>query len=498
MRPILPIAFFLMILSVACNNSKSILSKYFTPDNLPEQTFTINTGQDTTVITKQGIKIHIPANAIEASNKIATLIIKEALALDDILRAGLTTTTGNELLASDGMFYIGTKEKSTIVKPLQVFLPVATADNKMQLYKGVDVGGKIDWQAPEKMGKPITNISDSREILFKTDCSSCHAVEAVLTGPPLAWEDKRKPIQWLRDYTRNNSKVLARGDKYACCIVNQKRWPGMMSFDSLSDWQIDAMYRYIDKVSKEKGIPQPRGNILTICDSCYFYHDYYYRLSHARDSLVKANQPMVNIDITPPKDVIFVKDTVIDNLVEQPQFNAEYYQFNITAFGWLNVDAILSGYSNLAESNLKVKLNNAATDRMEVFLIVPAYKIFQRGGLLDDNINYGFFKKDGTVNLLQGENTIVFAIGEERGKIYFGETPFIAGLSQNVAIDVHESSKKEIEGFFKTAHAEKVKMSIEKTKNFKGIKAIDDELGSARKIVEACSCSYTRDTTTFK
>jgi len=492
MRFIKPTLVVLLLLALqACNtgSNKSILSKYFNTNNLTEQLFTINTRQDTTVTTKQGIKIYIPANAIDAGGATkVTLTIKEALTLDDILKSGLTTTTDGEMLASDGMFYIGTKEKASIVKPLQAFLPTAVVNNKMQLYEGEEKDGKINWQEPANMNKPVTTMTDSGKVLFMANCAACHAVTKDATGPALAWEDKKKPLQWLRDFTRNNAKVLGRGDKYACCIFNKYK-SSMTIFDSLlNDQQIDAIYRYIDKVSAEEGMPVPTGKELSTCDSCNYYHEYLYKLEHVRDSLVKDKGPMVNIDIVPPRDVVFVKDTVINDLIATPDFNAEYYQFDIKAFGWLNVDALLSGWPNLASSVLKVNLANAGTDRMEVFMIVPAYKVFQKGGLLSDDTSYGFFKKDGTVNLIQGERTIVFAVGEENDKMYFGETPFAATLSQNIVINVHESNRREIEHFFKNAHAEDIKMDVEKSKNYKDIKAIDKELGNARQAVANCSC----------
>lgn len=489
-KPSLVILLLLALKACTTGSNNSVLSKYFNTSNLTEQLFTINTRQDTTVTTKQGIRIHIAANAIDAGTAAnVTLTVKEALTLENILKSGLTTTTNGEMLASDGMFYINTKEKATIVKPLQAFLPTAVVNNKMQLYRGEEKNGEMNWVEPAKTGKPTTYMTDSGEVLFKANCAGCHAVTKEATGPALAWEDKKKSLQWLRDFTRNTGEVMRRGDKYACCIFSKYK-SVMTIFDSLlNDHQIDAIYRYIDKVSAEESIPMPICKELTACDSCNYYHDYFYKLARARDSLVKDNGPMVKFDFTlPPTNVVVRNDMAESDLVEEKTFSAEYYQLEIKAFGWLNVDTLVSGWPNLATSNLKVKLANAGTGRMEVFMIVPAYKVFQRGGLLDDNTNYGFYKNDGTVNLMQGENTIVFAIGEEKGKIYFGETPFAASLSQNIVINVHESNKKEIERFFKNAHAEDIKMDVEKSKNYKDIKAIDKELGNARQALANCSC----------
>jgi mono/diheme cytochrome c family protein len=496
MRPFIPALLVIIMLAVACNGSnKRILSAYFKPANLPEQTFTINTAQDTTVITKQGIKIHIPAGAIDAVDKAVTLTVKEALTLDEILKAGLTTTTGNQLLASDGMFYIGTKEKASIKKPLQIFLPTPAADNNMQLYKGVENDGKIDWRQPAKLNTAETNMTDSGEVLFKTNCTSCHSVDKELTGPALLWEDKYRPLRWLRDFTRNNFKLFKSGDRYTCCLLKKYLSKGAMTnFDFLSDYQIDAMYRYIDKESKRLGIPYDSTDGYRDCDSCYYYKDYFYKLQHARDSLVKTNSNMVDINMIPPDNVEYVDKVSPTNLVSPTTYNAEYYQFDVTSFGWFNVDALLLNYSNLAACNVKVKINNAVTKRVEVFFVLPSFKVFQEGGLLADKTNYGFYTDDGELKLPQGANAFVFALGEERGKMYFGETPFVTSPEQLLNIDMHESTKKQIEHFFATAQAGKIKLSVSKTKNFKTIKAIDDEIGDAGRILKNCSCVELMDT----
>ena len=60
------------------------------------------------------------------------------------------------------------------------------------------------------------------EALFNTNCKSCHRVKEKLIGPALAGVETRVPsIQWLKDWVKNSSKVIASGDEYANKIFNE-------------------------------------------------------------------------------------------------------------------------------------------------------------------------------------------------------------------------------------------------------------------------------------
>ena len=52
--------------------------------------------------------------------------------------------------------------------------------------------------------------------LFDTNCKTCHRVDSRLIGPPLAGVYERAPsIEWIQNFVRNSSAVIASGDPYA-------------------------------------------------------------------------------------------------------------------------------------------------------------------------------------------------------------------------------------------------------------------------------------------
>jgi mono/diheme cytochrome c family protein len=98
------------------------------------------------------------------------------------------------------------------------------------------------------------NVSSSVEegkTLFLTNCATCHAVSAALTGPALAgveqrWKDKEK----LHAFIRNSQEVI-QNDQYAKDLFNKYNKVQMMHFPWIKDEQIAAILKYIEATSKE-------------------------------------------------------------------------------------------------------------------------------------------------------------------------------------------------------------------------------------------------------
>jgi hypothetical protein len=131
---------------------------------LPYQKFKLNAQQDTVIETQDGIVMAVPANVFlgEDGKPVQgeiTLEVKEAIETNDILKAGLTTKSGNKLLETGGMFYLNARQndKSLKIDPAKgVYTEVPTNEIKpdMQLYEGKRMAdGSIDWVAPKPLEK---------------------------------------------------------------------------------------------------------------------------------------------------------------------------------------------------------------------------------------------------------------------------------------------------------------------------------------------------------
>ncbi len=102
------------------------------------------------------------------------------------------------------------------------------------------------------------------EDLFNGNCKSCHRVKQKLVGPALAGVYDRAPsLDWIKNWVRNSSKVIAGGDKYANALYTEYNKSQMTAFTSYKDDQIMSILAYIkaeaDKPDAPAAGPQVAG-----------------------------------------------------------------------------------------------------------------------------------------------------------------------------------------------------------------------------------------------
>jgi cytochrome c2 len=85
--------------------------------------------------------------------------------------------------------------------------------------------------------------------LFQTNCTSCHAVKKVVTGPALAGVESRWPAdgKMLHAWIRNNAQVLADGFPYAVNLKKEYNNISMNVFSTFTDKDINDILAYIDQ-----------------------------------------------------------------------------------------------------------------------------------------------------------------------------------------------------------------------------------------------------------
>lgn len=144
-------------------NSTDIFTKVYSRDNLPVQTFRIDTERDTLLKSQAGTTIRIFKNTFVNSNGenvIGSVEIefKEALTTFDMVLANLTTTTDGKMLQTGGMIYINATSNGQQLAiaenmAIGVILPTDKVVEGMQLFDGVEDSLGINWKNPT----PIIN-----------------------------------------------------------------------------------------------------------------------------------------------------------------------------------------------------------------------------------------------------------------------------------------------------------------------------------------------------
>ncbi len=130
---------------------------------------TIDPEKDTTLVTPNGIVLDIPQGAFVDSLGAAIttsvrITLLEALDPLDIMKAGLSTMSGDTLLETSGMFYLdaqanGMKVKIDPAKSLTAMVPAVGTKEDMQLYEGVKRDdGVIDWRHPKPLKRSLVPV----------------------------------------------------------------------------------------------------------------------------------------------------------------------------------------------------------------------------------------------------------------------------------------------------------------------------------------------------
>jgi hypothetical protein len=138
--------------------------------NLMAQAFLLDAARDTVIETNAGIILSVPAYCfLDNNNKpisgTVELVIKEALDVASIMKAGLSSKSGDELLESGGMFFVDARQKEHILKidpkrGIYAEIPADTVKPGMQLFTGKRLAtGTIDWTDPRPLEHDLVSLT---------------------------------------------------------------------------------------------------------------------------------------------------------------------------------------------------------------------------------------------------------------------------------------------------------------------------------------------------
>lgn len=156
-------------LAVANDEGEVAVLDDTTGTRLRPMVLSINPGTDTTLLTPNGMVIDIPSGAfLDAQGRTITdavrVTVLEALDAVSIIKAGLSTMSGDTLLETGGMFYLDARRDGAPVaidptKPITVMVPSEKADPRMMLYQGVrTTDGLIDWRDPQPLKRSLVPV----------------------------------------------------------------------------------------------------------------------------------------------------------------------------------------------------------------------------------------------------------------------------------------------------------------------------------------------------
>ena len=490
-------------------------------DSLKTQEFVVQIDRDTILETAEGATIKISAGSLQSINKNVVLFVKEAYTMEDIIRAGLTTKSGKDLLSSGGMFYVQAKDSVhvKIVKPLSISVPTDDVNSNMKLYKGQTTPlGKIDWQNPVELNSDTTKVVSQGEQLFMENCKSCHALGKESVGPDLAYIGKRRDFDFIKRYIKNSTVVIAGAcqygavgdtvysfnpnDEYAVCLNNAYGESIMTSFPTLNHKDIKAICDYFNDESKRRKLPYPKDELYINFQKCKTYKALMSKLYTQKDNLKSKRTNINKINnglfvsevnrsvqiLQMPSNAAVMNTEERKSLVNATYQRSEYYQVEINTFGWYNIDMLMKNAPGLIPSNLIVNVNESFVNTFQIYLVLPDMKVHASGGLLKDKKDvYGFYEDNGNIKLPQGKTAHVYLAGEKNGQLLYAAATFVTDTLNKLSLNPIFISKEEFNVKIKELlHAEGISIKAKDSKNAAAMRKIDSDLNALdEKIKEA-------------
>lgn len=260
----------LVLVLFGCQNT---VDDPFIHQMVNSQKFTIQIEKDTSLLSKEGVKISIEANTFDSSKSkeielaFSTIMNKTDMVLNKVY----SVDKNGGFLETAGMFQLRDLTNNTQVfrKPIQLEIPTSIANSNMSEYAANETGGLMTWTKTEKkIELKNTQSLEIGEELFKLNCSSCHSqnLRTTLTGPPLGNVTLNRGKEWLIQFTKNSMQMISAGDSIAVCVYQQYNKSVMTGFEHLSDSAIASIYEYIANESRVQGIGINEIDYLSECE----------------------------------------------------------------------------------------------------------------------------------------------------------------------------------------------------------------------------------------
>lgn len=443
----------LLIPLLACSN-RNKRNDILTTGNLQSQFFYVRPDRDTVLQTSHAAIVKIRKGTFSGTDKI-TIEIKEAYRPDEILAAGLTTTSNGRPLRSAGMIYFNATADGKSVQPalpVLASIPTSEVDTAMKIFKGEEkADGSINWVDPQPADtvwpEDKRMLFEAGKQLYRAKCASCHNIFQPATGPSLRgvinrgpWRNPKNLLAFIR-----NPPVFMASDIYTQNLKAQYGGQMMTAFSEIRMNDVQALLTYFANAPSNE-LTKPITNTMPVgkkdTAAVRPTADCGYDTSYVTERAAYEEYDTTTVPIVQEP----LSDTSVINDYQRryDEYSKQRYMISIETNGWYNVDVFIdSDNEKIKEIKLSALLKQPAAFDMDVYVVVPSEKVMQYSTDNEKNI-YRFVKSDGTLPLPFGYRAFIFAIGAYREKIYYGITDFTIASEQTIEVSIKETTKDKL------------------------------------------------------
>ncbi len=133
------------------------------------------------------------------------------------------------------------------------FVQTAPADTSKTAASAVAGAAATAGATPAAGASTPSGDPKAGEALFKANCTSCHALNKRVLGPPLAGVNQKYNDQaYLTKWIKNSPAMIASGDKRSVAIYEEYNKAAMSVFPQFSDGDIENILSYIQVEGDKK------------------------------------------------------------------------------------------------------------------------------------------------------------------------------------------------------------------------------------------------------
>ncbi|MEM7036608.1 MAG: hypothetical protein AAF570_06470 [Bacteroidota bacterium] len=198
--------------------------------HIANQHFMVNAGENEVIQGRDGAIFAIPAGAFMDSmgNTISGPIeirLKEANRNIDILAGGLVTKTGDDMLASNGMYKIEALQNGVplVLNPeigIYANLPTTAKDPNMRLYKGAFNEDKLNWELTDQGEEGLPECD--RDKYTRKECRKCRRL-LKMADKIKAGKKPTKDEYWVKRHYWQNGVLYFASSGSSKPILSQRQ-----------------------------------------------------------------------------------------------------------------------------------------------------------------------------------------------------------------------------------------------------------------------------------
>ncbi|MES2727556.1 MAG: hypothetical protein V4643_10675 [Bacteroidota bacterium] len=439
----------ILFISFGCNEPSKTptneIKNILNADNLPLQTFEINTSSDTIIKGKGGTLITIPKNSFADKNGNPVngnimFELKEVLTPLDMVLGNFTTTSDGNILQTGGMIYTNAKTNNENIflannKTLTVHVPTKNRRDSMLIFSG-ETNPKtqiINWVKPEDI---IENIPSSR------------IKENIVVIQPLIAPVKPIKVDKVNDRLLSikfeNSQMFPELKQYRNFKFRVSEKSNFDLEDGKKTWfdvklartEIEGEYS-VTFTGLEKG---KTINKTYIVSPAFDGKNYEKALAIYEEKFKQFEE----------------KKREIEELKEADKYKNKYisdeelsYVYQIKNMCWTNIDSRVF-YIPGNRIELLVNIENKTPDEfVYVSLLMKSMNLYIPGYQKKDG-TYGFSHYDAEpTNLPIGEEAIILATSYKKGIPYFAFQKITIAEKQEIKLNLIETTKDKLVAYLK-------------------------------------------------